>query len=331
MRFFDQSALPYTQGLGEQAMEGLGRKPGLGHSSALTLALDSYFNRLERVPCVSIVDELIRSLAHFHDIAAASASLAEFRVQCQNHPLHALVLQDPFTERAFTKPRGYAGDAVMLDYIYRPVRLSLTDIGEAFHFATTGISTARSIAWRRDRFGAQIGKTIRRKRNAQILSVANGNLRELDRLKKLTDTRDVGIVALDQDEASLRDAVNSYPEFNIRPVKGSISHLFMERDVAKYDLIYSASLFDDLSAGTASSVLKRLIRMLRPDGKLLLGNYAPENYGRGYMEGMMDWTPVCRGESDLKRLVAILSEGCGYRTYRDSPGNIVYLEVFSRN
>src|SRR6185295_9427579 len=37
---------------------------------------------------------------------------------CQWHPLRDLIYQDPFTHRAYHKPRGYAGDAVLLDYIY---------------------------------------------------------------------------------------------------------------------------------------------------------------------------------------------------------------------
>ena len=38
--------------------------------------------------------------------------------RCLDHPLCDLLHQDPFTYRAFSKPRGYAGDAVMMDYIY---------------------------------------------------------------------------------------------------------------------------------------------------------------------------------------------------------------------
>jgi hypothetical protein len=37
---------------------------------------------------------------------------------CLNHPVCRLLHQDPLTYRAFSKPRGYAGDAVMMDYIY---------------------------------------------------------------------------------------------------------------------------------------------------------------------------------------------------------------------
>src|SRR5262249_38418269 len=51
--------------------------------------------------------------------------------------------QDPFTYRAFSKPRGYAGDAVMMDYIYglgdaRQADEDATPIGRAVfaHMAT---------------------------------------------------------------------------------------------------------------------------------------------------------------------------------------------------
>src|SRR6185503_16334963 len=42
----------------------------------------------------------------------------DFARSCLDHPLRHVLHQDPFTYRAFSKPRGYAGDAVMMDYIY---------------------------------------------------------------------------------------------------------------------------------------------------------------------------------------------------------------------
>ena len=38
---------------------------------------------------------------------------------CLNHPIQSLLHQDPLTFRSFSKPRGYPGDAVLLDFIYR--------------------------------------------------------------------------------------------------------------------------------------------------------------------------------------------------------------------
>lgn len=305
-------------------MQGLEQK--LETTSTLGLALDSYFDRLQRAACVTIVDELIRTLGKFYDTAAANGELEQFRAECQSHPLHSLTLEDPFTERAFSKPRGYAGDAVMLDYIYRLRPLSLSDTGAAIHFMTTGASAARSITWRRDHLGAEISKTVRRARNARVLSVASDHLRELDIVRCMVDHRDFEIVALDQDGESLAEAVNANPDFNVIPINKSISHLFKGRDRAKYNLIYSAGLFDYLTAKTASRLLNRLLEMLAPDGRLIIGNYAPENYARGYMEGMMGWTLLYRNESELEQLLdpAMFREK---RIYRDDPGNVVYLEV----
>ncbi|SFQ36951.1 hypothetical protein SAMN05216330_1354 [Bradyrhizobium sp. Ghvi] len=286
--------------------------------------LDGFHDRLQKVPSVAVVDEMIRELGAFYDLAVQSSALADFRTICRTHPVHRMALQDPFTARAFDKPRGYAGDAVMLDYIYRPGHLQLTELGAAIHFMTTGVSAAKSILWRRDHLGCEISKTVDRVRNARILSVASGHLRELDIVRSTIPQRDFEIVALDQDGASLQEAVNSNPDFNVNPMNRSISYLFKSRNDVTYDLIYSAGLFDYLPAETASALLSRLVGMLAPSGRLLVGNYAPENYGRGYMEGMMGWTLIYRSETGFE---ALLSSSRDRRVYRDEPGNVIYLEV----
>src|SRR6185295_11489983 len=42
----------------------------------------------------------------------------KFIAVARTHRVMSLLHRDPFTFRAFSKPRGYAGDAVMMDYIY---------------------------------------------------------------------------------------------------------------------------------------------------------------------------------------------------------------------
>lgn len=66
-------------------------------------------------------------------------------------------------------------------------------------------------------------------RNARILSVASGHLRELDVVRSTVRQRDFEIIALDQDGDSLQEAVNSNPGFNIYPVNKSISYLRSRR------------------------------------------------------------------------------------------------------
>lgn len=302
-------------------MEGVARNDIIGE---LPSTLDCYRERLSRVQCVAIVDEMIRDLGVVHDGAMQAGALPEFRAACQMHPLHDLVLQDPFTERGFRKPYG---DGVMFDHIHRPRRLVLTDVGAAVHFVTTGMSTAKSLRWRRDHVGAQIVKTVKRKRNARILSVAGGHLRELDVVAGMVSRRDFEIVALDPDGESLVEAVNANADFNIVPLHKPFSHLLGGERRETYDLICAPAMLDSLPDGAASMLLGRLIDTLAPSGRLIVGNRAPGNYDRGYIEGMMGWRLRYRTEAELK---ALLPRDEAHKVYRDKPGNVIYLDVSAR-
>ncbi len=309
----------------------------IDQAQALADVLDGYFARLGNVACVTIVDELMRSLAEFYDAAAASDRLAEFRAHCQSHPLHALLLQDPFTAHGHFKPLAHAPDGTMLDYIYRPRYLALSEIGEAVHFVTTSLGAAQSILQRRDRFAKAIAQTVRARRRARILSVGNGHLRELDIARGLLDRRDFQILAIDAEAASLREAVNANPDVNIVPLQQPIWHFLRQINGSQvkndnlaresgFDLIYSAAPLEQLADGEASDLLGRLAARLAPGGRLIVGSYTAENSARGYMEGMMSWSVNYRSELDLERL-ADSSRLKRFRTYRDAPGNIAYLEV----
>ena len=315
-------------------MEHLTRMTPIGQAQALAEVLDAYFARLSSVACVTIVDELMRVLAEFYDVAAASDRLAEFRAHCLSHPLHGLLLEDPFTAHAhFKKPAGQPADGAMLDYIYRPRYLALSEVGEAVHFVTTSLGAAQSIMQRRDRFAKAIVQTVRATRRARILSVANGHLRELDSARRLLDRRDFQILALDADPASLREAVNANPDVNIIPLQQPIWHFLRQLSdsqaiESRFDLIYSAAPFEQLADAEACDLLSRLAARLAPGGRLVVGSYAAQNSARGYMEGMMGWSVIYRSELDLERLVDS-SRLKRFRTYRDAPGHIAYLEVSS--
>jgi extracellular factor (EF) 3-hydroxypalmitic acid methyl ester biosynthesis protein len=310
-------------------MEPLPNRDSINLAYSLKDALDAYFDRLGSVACVSIVDELVRSLAQFYDAAAASNRLAEFRAGCQDHPLHRLLLEDPFTERAFERSSGHGPDPVMLDYVYRPRHIHLSEVGDAVHFVTTGVGVAQAIALRRDYLAKAIAQAVRSKRKARILSVASGHLRELDVVRRMVDRRDFQIIALDWDRVALQEAVNANPEFNITPLEQPVSRLIGAQNTAKYDLIYSAGLFDDLETALASSLLARLVDMLAPGGRLITANSAPDHYGRGYMEGMMDWRVNYRSTAELARLSARSRKLGRYKIYRGAPGSLLYLEVTS--
>jgi hypothetical protein len=126
--------------------------------------------RLAR-PLNALVDPL-------RDDADAFAQLIR---TARDHDVFNLLQQDPNTRRAFDKPRGYAGDAVMLDYYYTGVPPSETSaLGRGLFATTTRSPMGLSVAHRKALLRAYIDDVIARKPDARILSAASGHCRELE-------------------------------------------------------------------------------------------------------------------------------------------------------
>jgi hypothetical protein len=284
----------------------------------------------EDSPAASI-SRLAEKLAPIYDEARAANRVPGFKDICADSEVYGRAGADPYTHRARQKPRGYAGDAVMLDYIYRPGPPSPDRISQMAHEATTGSPNGRSILWRRDHLAGIITRRLDRPSAAEgpdILSVASGHMRELDVVRISTRRRRARIVALDQDELSLKQCVEAYPDFSISPVQGRVSTLLSGKaDFGKFDLIYCAGLFDYLGDRVAVALVRGLAGLLKPAGMLTVGNFCPRNHGRGFMEGMMDWSLILRGRDDLRRLAQEACPDRALRTYTDQPGNVHYLDI----
>ena len=282
-------------------------------------------------PSVGIIYQFIRELAILRDEAQRLGSLAEFKSACRSHPIFDVIHQDPYSRRAYEKPKGYAGDAIMLDYIYRPREVATSALGAVVHKATTQLSNAQSILFRRDYLASLMTGVVERQPNADVLSVASGHMRELDTFQSKTANRSLRILALDQDSESLNECIKSYPEFNIKALNKSIIALLKQTLISErqFDLIYSAGLADYLSDKTLQCMLGRLYQHLKPDGLITIANYTPDSHGRGFMEGFMDWSLIYRDEDDLARIVRTTLPAASYRVFRDDPGNVAYIEIRS--
>ena len=80
------------------------------------MLLDRVAEQLKTGRVSDAVDELMDDLAACRE--EEGAQWPELARWYGSHPVRDLLLMDPFTYRAYSKPRGYAGDAVMMDYIY---------------------------------------------------------------------------------------------------------------------------------------------------------------------------------------------------------------------
>lgn len=278
------------------------------------------------------VRHLLDALDHAweNDRQGSSGALIEF---CRSHPLHDLLMKDPYTARARAKPRGYAGDPVTLDYVYSPhLPEGICAIGADVFRATTGSSAARSLVARRDLLTRFIDRTARTRRRTRVLAIGCGYLREAARSKTLTLQGIQELWALDHDPESLALVSREHSGAPVHTMHATVEAIVRgEIDAAEFDLIYAAGVLDYLDDATASKLLEVLFKSLRPGGSLLVGNFTPTHQGRGYMAVFMDWRLRCRTQVELAALWRCpgAREQPDMLTWTERAGNIAYL-VLSR-
>jgi SAM-dependent methyltransferase len=302
----------------------------------------SLLDRVHSRICESLeaVDEaMVELMSGLWSLKASSTAEAWQSVteQCVDHPLCELIHQDPFSARSFNKPRGYAGDAVLIDYIYlrdwhmyQPETVS--PVGEQIFRFNSETPACAAVRARRDLVASIIDEVCALTDRPSILSVACGHLREATLCRSVTTGQTGRFIALDQDRQSLGIVEEDVSSHGVVPVCSSIKSLF-RGEVAgeQFDFIYSTGLYDYLDDRIATKLTHRMFEMLKPGGRLLVANFLPEIWGCGYMETFMDWKLIYRTPEQISAFAAALPQSdMVARTYVERNGNIVFLDVIRR-
>ena len=246
------------------------------------------------------------------------------KLEAVRHPVMEIMHLCPMTRRSFHKPRGYAGDAVMIDHIYglgeaKSAPHPATLEGQVY-FATMNSASVKAVRFRRVILAKLIDETVQRAGDGQakILSIAAGHLREAELSQAVREKRVGELVALDQDLESLTVVNRDYAGHNIRTVHGTVRQLIGGK--AKFsgcDLVYAAGLFDYLEQPVGKRLVEHMFDMVNPGGKIMVANFTHDIPDVGYMEAMMDWWLIYRSQEQVADLFSGLPQ--------DRIGN---LEIF---
>jgi extracellular factor (EF) 3-hydroxypalmitic acid methyl ester biosynthesis protein len=257
---------------------------------------------------------------------------------CLRHPLRELVHQDPFTRRAFTKPKGYAGDAQLLDYIYGreeqwPVPAGTTPLGQALFDYTTASPACAGVRARREFIANLLDQLAEEVRRPTVLSIAAGHLREA-LLSAAVKRRKLGkYVALDVDAESLEEVKRCYGFYGVETFTASFRRLLTGKiDLEPFDLVYSTGLYDYVAQPVAQQLTAALFRLVRPRGRLLVANFLPGIRDIGYMETYMAWNLIYRTRRDMLDVAALIPEAevRDVRLFSEENLNILFLQVTRR-
>jgi len=303
--------------------------------SALNSRLDQWAVRLREVAGVwETIDEMNRELTNWR-FEAPGEMWREIVRDCREHPIAGLIHDDLFTSWSFRKPRGYPGDATLLDFIYqhddaRPLLQAVSARGQAIYAYARQVAACSGVRHRRDRLAARIDEICNTRDRARILSVACGHLREAGLSDAIATGRLETLIALDQDQESLRTLADAHRGRKVDPRHVSVRQLLSGKFTeSNFDLIYAAGLYDYLEDRVAERLTRVLFEKLRPGGKLLIANFLDTVPDAGYMETFMDWFLILRSPAQFRRVLKeIAREGVSAAEFSDDA--IIYLEVTRR-
>ncbi len=224
-------------------------------------------------------------------------------------------MRSHFAERAYYKPKGYAGDFLMMEHIYANSAKGEGKLGEIIDNFCLGRPGSLAIRGRRKLLTSQIAtlseETRLRKGNTRIMNLACGPNRELfDFLAKCEHSEDIEALCVDVDSEALQytnQFVNIFPHraairlMSENVIKWSLGRT--SQQIGTFDIIYSAGLCDYLDTRLFRALISQCYNHLNPGGTVILGNFAayPDSI---FLDKLLKWELIYRTADDLKELFA---------------------------
>ncbi|WP_422646358.1 class I SAM-dependent methyltransferase [Agrobacterium tumefaciens] len=265
-----------------------------------------------------------------------SSVWAELIPLVQNHAISDYFLEDPFTRWSFEKPRGYSGDAQLLDFIYGHESVAglvrnASPVGAALYDYTKDASSSVAVRERRDLLTRFVDEAAKRHAgDAEILTIASGHLREANNSTALKEKRIKRWVALDQDPISVGSVMRDFHGTCIEAIDGSVRDIVLRsQELGTFDFIYAAGLYDYLNDKVAIKLTKRCMEMLKPGGMFLFANFSEDIVVDGYMETFMNWALLLRSKADMWKIVNESAEPSSVEAdvFFGENHNIVYATI----
>lgn len=220
-------------------------------------------------------------------------------------------MRSRFAERAYYKPKGYAGDFMMMELIYRQEPDGDGKLGTLIDSWLLKQAPAKAVRNRRkllrDLLDRLFRDRLRELSSINIINLACGPARELfDLLAECDYSHAVNVLCIDIDAEALEYAnqhVNTFShQASVKFMRENVVKWAMGRakhDMGYQDVIYSSGLCDYLDRRLMLRLVRQCYDQLKPGGVLILGNFSKANPDRHFLDNMLYWRLIHRDESDM--------------------------------
>jgi CRP-like cAMP-binding protein/SAM-dependent methyltransferase len=269
-----------------------------------------------QIQCNAILDEFNDRLQGFQQQDGTKPEVEEYAWGYVFKEIFPYFMRSRFAERAYYKPKGYAGDYLMMEMIYRNQPEGDGKLGALTDTWCLNSAASKAVRGRRKLLCDQL-ESISRKKLAEgmpirIMNLACGSNRELfDFLHRCDATELIEATCVDADPHALEytdQQVNVFPhQATIRLMNDNVVRWAvggMRHQYGPQDIIYSAGLTDYLDRRLFQALIARCYQHLKPGGALIIGNFTPLNRNRVFMDRILHWKLIYRGAADIEELFA---------------------------
>jgi hypothetical protein len=124
--------------------------------------------------------------------------------------------------------------------------------------------------------------------NFNVLNIASGSGRDMQEFFTQNPVNGLFFDCIEQDSDAINFAKNLCADY-LSQIEFHKANALKFRNDKKYNLIWSAGLFDYFNDKTFKFMLKRYFSMLEDGGEMVVGNFSENNPSRNYMEILGDW------------------------------------------
>lgn len=214
---------------------------------------------------------------------------------------------DSIIGHTFLKPHGYPGDYELIDKIHRKV-VSENPLFRKWDDYYHEANSSTAVRNRKDYFIKQIKSLQNGEENISVLNLGSGPCIDVREYFYKNSDRNTTVDCLDMDAAAIEFGSAVCDNFldNVNFINRNV---FRYKPEKKYNLIWSAGLFDYFSDKLFIRLVKIMYAYLETDGELVIGNFSDKNPGREEMEVYGRWYLNHRNEKTLMELA--LQAGVG--------------------
>ncbi|MCX5850048.1 MAG: class I SAM-dependent methyltransferase [Deltaproteobacteria bacterium] len=228
----------------------------------------------------------------------------------------------------YKKPHGYRGDYEIIDKIYMrwiSPKKNLENWDKFFHWQTS----ANAVRNRKEYFKNLLSEIDKSPvLEPAVLNIGCGPCRDIYEYKREHPFSKIHFYCLDMDSNAIE---YSKKLLNDSDITFFCENAFRFHTEKKYDLIWSAGLFDYLDNEKFVFLLRSLMKMLKINGQMVIGNFSKSNPTRDCME-LVEWFLFHRDINELTELAGKAGVNHGSISIKSEPTGVnLFLTINNKN